>query len=436
MRTGRKPNRPVPPPRHLLLALCTIFLIVLSLIFLASCSGRNAQAPLEAGPAGDETAAEGQGREGRGGEPASGAGTGAGTGTGTGTAPGSLEQEGKQQPAEAVVYLLEEDGPRRIEGFDRAAGKMEKVEFRPWMNQVLVRSWYNTNGRLYLFANTVGVFQLELPGSSGNELAFRLLRGSSGVDGRTFSSPVRSGSRIYFSAYKDSYYSRPSTSKGVSLHALDLREEANPEQSPEILPLQGITDIALTSYQAVALQSAPSQDIYITWKQSGREESSFRYTRYDPAGDGFREVSFERLQEAAYPSPLSMAPPELQVLVERAAEDAGTSPSEYLVKLHRPDMEGAQRYAQSFRPEKDSDRMLRHAYIDEYGCILPEGNTLYLQDPIASASRGSVRALELPRLPEEGRYLEPVSLGKRILVSWEEQRFPQVGRAGFVIIMP
>ncbi|HVP20014.1 MAG TPA: hypothetical protein VMU36_13565 [Spirochaetia bacterium] len=184
-------------------------------------------------------------------------------------------------------------------------------------------------------------------------------------------------------------------------------------------------------WEAVGFAPISEDEFDFEWKYTDTSETRFVYTRYRAdmqveAGSN-RDAYIAALGTPALEGP--DVPPSYSAFFEdcrsRLTMPAGTA-LHFKVRFRRLPV---QRY---FRSGPDQDSILVIHVLDENGtlrALLPGGQVL--EKP---AGVGSSRTIALPELPAGFRYTDLLKKDDSLIVTWEEARFTEVGRAGILVL--
>ncbi|HUX20817.1 MAG TPA: hypothetical protein VMW69_06230, partial [Spirochaetia bacterium] len=181
----------------------------------------------------------------------------------------------------------------------------------------------------------------------------------------------------------------------------------------------------------------------IAWKKTAEDKVSFRYTLYDPAGGGDRAIDRKSFLAAYNFADIAAAPAPLRAI---AAEVSGAQAGLVVHLLVRGEaLKQIDRYrAGSERLLESGDASLATIPVVRtrvgYFALLPGGRIASVPlagEPGRAQRSVGLRVVALPALPVGFVYTDLWTDGSLLLVSWEQQRFAEVGAAGlFLASMP
>ena len=159
-------------------------------------------------------------------------------------------------------------------------------------------------------------------------------------------------------------------------------------------------------YLQYRLDDAPNQSVSLRYGHWSGGESSFQY------------LDRAEFEAALTPLPLSAAAPSLRQAVAALGGDL-------IIETNLPDGRRV-----SYRQGDPAFAVTAAAMLGLDGAVtivVPDGRA-------ATVANGRLQRLELPRPVAETRFGAVVGLSGAVLVLWEEDLFPLVGRSGFLVL--
>ncbi len=182
-----------------------------------------------------------------------------------------------------------------------------------------------------------------------------------------------------------------------------------------------------------------SEGFFIAWKYSDEKKTLFRYLQHDNEGKAINEIDESYFRAKYNPVDIESTPFALRGFRRAAGEgllgdeirDAGII---YLnMNSESAGLSGLEDHLSPVTVISRSDDG-RNAYRSPLvlEACYAEGrwNILYSNKIIVCGDE--LRIIKLPVLPEDFRYTGIWSDGSNYLLSWEEFRFPEIGRAGLI----
>lgn len=327
------------------------------------------------------------------------------------------------EPA-ASWYQLHAGGFQRLE----RPGAGLAIAFRPWTVQGRVADMAFMTGALYCGINGSGIAAVTL-GPDGTP-AFTYHLDSLIFAHRTITTLIpRPGAltvHLYYNALLNDAPQQDLTLTGISLVSF---LPAKADFAFLVPPFQRKNP----EYEAVGFAPITENRFAFEWKFTDPGETRFAYTRFD--ADTLAEAKETRegyLGALGVPSIGGNAvPAELGAffaLCKGALAPTPTGTSlQFVLRSHT----GAVRRV--FRSAAESDAAVVIPVFDAGSArlaLLPGGRVL----SAPAGAGGSPRTVNLPALPGGFRYGDIVKSGDWLVVTWEESRFTDVGRAGIVLV--
>ena len=342
----------------------------------------------------------------------------------------SLPQTAPPEPGS--WYLLDNGGLRK------SAGPEERsVPFLPWTVQSRFAGFLQVGGRLFLAINGWGVIALKTDGLPAPDVASFEERAL--FDGRTINGMYADGRKVLVDLYRNTLFDTPSPlPPPISLARIN--PQAN-SVAGEALPL------TKAGWEASDVVRLPDGRWAVAWKRTTPDRVEFKYEMYAPKNGAEQAISRVAFLDSYGYRAMNAAPRPLQAINAVLAQAARRATViDYLVR--RPALTWVDRYRAG--PAKklfsgDAD-LLTVPVFREGGAYyaLAAGRVIAAGGMAGSSSlsypggaRGPepvrVRFIPLPTLPPGYAYTDLWSDGTWLVVSWERQRFTEVGAAGLFI---
>ncbi len=313
-------------------------------------------------------------------------------------------------------YLLEGDGLRESAG-PAAAG----VPFLPWTVQMRVADFLQVGGRLFVAVNARGLIALPADPLRASQALYFDARAL--FAGRTINGLYAEGKEVVVDLYRNTLFGTTApASPPVSLVRVD---PAAGRILGAALPLTA------SGWEAADVVRLPDGRWSIAWKRTTASRVEFRYELYAPRSGTERPITRAAFLSSYGYRAIDEAPQALRRIDARARELFGKETViDYLVK--RPDLTWIARYRSGpvkklFAGEADLETVP----------VFREGGAFFALVAGRLIRAGSdptePRALPLPALPEGYAYTDLWSDGRTLVVSWERQRFTEVGAAGLYV---
>ncbi len=333
-------------------------------------------------------------------------------------------REGKLEETEKPGGGAEDSGAEN--GAGAAGGR-----FAPWTVQERVADLLAWRDRLWLAVNGYGLAFLPAAGpAKPNYLYDPPLFGH-----RTVTCLLPRGEELlchlYFNALLNTTRAEDLKVQGISLLSLS---PADGTFRPVPLPFQ----TGHPEWEAVGFLAEGDGRYLFEWKLSERQRTQFRYTAYNPLTRQEWEVERAEYLQAWHFQRID-APdlsPALRALLDAARRmlaPAGDGATALQFLLRAGSSPGTLRY--EYRP--DGFATAEAASLVEvplfraggiYHALLPDGTLL------STRRLGTgIRRVQLPALPAGYRYTGLLVHGGRLLASWEQRRFYEVGSAGLLL---
>ncbi len=313
----------------------------------------------------------------------------------------------------------------------------ESRSFQPWTVQYRPAGFVHVGNTVFCGINGAGLLRFRLDEETVGDYTMHLNRFL--FSGRTIGNLFAFKGSVYCHLYRNVLFSTtPPASEPLVLIT------ASPE-GPSLRAVVPPFQIANPEWEAVQLVPSFDEGLFAAWKTIEQEKTLFRYSRLSI--DTLREVE---ISEEEFRSVYQfLSGDEVPKQLVRYGDEAFHSAENPRIE-HRQ-QEGAShlpavvhlsvKYKEYLRPERYRFGVIETLERKESGFIslkgMRVGSDYYiLRDTLQCIhvvpKRGAVREIALPLLPENRVYTDFWTDGKRLIVSWEEQRFPDVGEAGLV----
>jgi hypothetical protein len=228
---------------------------------------------------------------------------------------------------------------------------------------------------------------------------------------------------LYFNALLNDARQQDLSLDGISLVSWEPRQS---DYAFLIPPFQR----ANPDWEAVGFAPESENSFDMQWKFTDTSETRFQYTRFH--ADTRAEEPLDRatfLSALGVPAidgpsvPSTLASFFASCLSRMPALGPGASVQFPLRSRENP-------LRRSYRSRKESETAVVVPVFEEEGRLLgllPDGRVL------AAGPGGTAKSATLPRLPAGFRYVDFVKWGTSLVVSWEEDAFTDVGRAGLLL---
>lgn len=311
-----------------------------------------------------------------------------------------------------------------------------KAPFEPWTVQTHASGIVRIASTIYVALNGWGVVTLaEVSAPGDSPPVFRLYEDRDRFGERTINGFYAAKDGLILHLYRNTVFKTPDPrSTPISYVRFD---PSVGRLEPVVLPLNR------EGWEAIEVVRTSKGRWAITWKKTEGDKVSFRYTLYDPAGGGSRAIDRKAFLSTYEFIDIAEAPEGLQAISAAARE--GSSGKTVIHLLVRNESGGrVKRYRSgSAQLLESGDADLKTIPIvrteGAYLALLSGGRIV--RYPVAdtssvetsASSRAPTETLMLPALPEGYAYTNLWTNGKLFVVSWEQQRFADVGAAGLLI---
>ncbi len=327
-------------------------------------------------------------------------------------------QDAETAPAQSAGpewYWFSDSGIHKADSPANIPGR----NFVPWTEAVRVADTAIVDGTPSFLINHLGVLAAGASGATVRTDPARFPNHSAGGFYRT-----ENGMAIRL--YRDSLFAED-TKSGIALAGYDPADGT-------FTDLLYAADLGLPSQaQCVALDRIGSR-WYAAFKDEKNGKVNFDYLEFpafparNPETGAYDLSAFRKLDASAYqdsvaPFAWSVAPEQLRTLLAAIPDEAALS-----VRVHSRSARAPQTYVR----EGSGDPLACRAWLtDDTASALFADGTFYFR---ADNSTDTVKSLRLPALSRGYVYGEYAIVGKKLVASWEEQRFYETGRAGFLEI--
>ncbi|MDR1784897.1 MAG: hypothetical protein LBR23_00285 [Spirochaetaceae bacterium] len=311
------------------------------------------------------------------------------------------------------------------EGFTEIPFPSASGEFVPWTVARRVCDSALAGGEAYFLVNKLGLIAF----GAGGPVLFRedALFSTSTVDSLT-----APGGSILFHRFRDDFFSGGSPEQGPFDGAILLRFDS---ESGRFLPLFLKDDAGLREDDEVTAVSFTGEGWYCQIKRRDGERVQVDYRLYalgegQPAGvASMRSVSQDRfwgtLREESFPR---AAPEELAGLLPPVPEG-----SSLYLECRFAGLPVPRRFSRN--PEAPPGVNGHAAGTEDALAVLLEDGTVYFRGALPGFPPylgGEAAVFKLPSLPQGFVYGHCVLAGGKLYAAWEEKKFYQTGRSGFV----
>ena len=342
-------------------------------------------------------------------------------------------------PAERGPWWLTLRDGRLEEGAPPAARTAadRAAVFAPWTVQSRVADLLSWRGRLYLAVNGHGLARLEPAPSAGVETFYDPIL----FRHRTITRLLPGGDdllcHLYFNTLLNDVRAEDLKVRGISLLRL-----APDERSWRSVALPFQADHP--EWESVGLLPESEDRWLFEWKLAEQERTQFRYTAYQPASREERDLTrsdyllawrFPGIEDGGLPAvPRRLLEAAREALDLRSAGGGAGSGAPAIQFTLREEGAAAMLRCELRPPGYDTAEepaLLEVPVVRagaSYFALLPDGTLLSIQ-----RAGGRIGQDALPPLPDGFRYGGFALAGGRLVATWEERRFYEVGAAGIFI---
>jgi hypothetical protein len=336
------------------------------------------------------------------------------------------------QPAEDQWLVLQE-GKLEPAGALPPPGATRRL---PWTVQSRVAGLALREGAIYLAVNGYGIVRLELDSPPRLEPWYDPLLFRYRTIGEILPQAEGILCHLYFNTSLNIARAADLKVQGISLLRL-----SPPEGIYQVIPLPFQVD--QPDWEAVGFLAEGGRRFLLEWKLSTRQETRFEYTAFEP-GTGREQMADRAEYLRAYRftgiADRSLSPALRSVL--QAARGAlipaaggAAPPTAIHFLLRREDSADVARYEyqpEGFRTSAQAELLTVHLYQagEHLYALLPDGRLLVQR---RQELPGRVRTHPLPVLPHGYRYEHVLVHGGKLVASWEERNFFEVGAAGILV---
>lgn len=322
--------------------------------------------------------------------------------------------------------------------------KMPEKAFLPWTEQVRVSGFTETNDMLTIGINkgyplglNINSAEAERFPGPDNKTIKNYLELSSG---RTLGTMYSDDSSVYFHFYNDDLLGASAVKKVVpelsGTYILKFEKMVNKEASLSAKALN-FAD-SESGWEPVELIDMQSGSL-AAWKYSDEKKTRFRYLIHSEDGTAVKEVNEDYFRDGYPLIPFSEGPFALRGFIRavRAGVLGGRleNTGEVFLRLSSADANGFADNYPAFFYEKAAGPLSGTA---SYPVILPTAGSgmfwFILSDNTIIRCGENIAVYRLPELPEGFKYEELWAGSGHLIVSWEETRFPLIGRSGMMYI--
>ena len=345
-------------------------------------------------------------------------------------------------------YIIEDGVLREHPGFAQAgaggepaeetrADELQTEEFLPWTVQERIAGFAEAGGDLYCAVNGAGVAVFEdVTGGGAFSADLRTVNNSFLFAGRTIGNIFTFNGTVYCHLYRNTLFDT-------------APPEADPVSLVGLVPGEGRFRVTVLSFQdnhpdweVVELIPDAEGPWHLGWKYSGEMKTDFRYSRLDPRTRQEREIDRETFRGCYRFNRTGRLPPPVAELADRYFSGADGprfegGPAVVHISVKSPGCTGVERYRLGDLEDlgSETDRIFRIPGFrrgDFWFFLLPGGEIF--RAAAEDAGINTIKTIELPRLPDGFVYTHLWAGENSAAVSWEEQRFTEVGRAGMLVL--
>lgn len=306
----------------------------------------------------------------------------------------------------------------------------EKVPFLPWTVQSRAAGLLEIGSTLYIASNGWGI--IALPHPSFPPAKIILVADPRLFFGRTVNGIYDERGNLLVDVYRNTLFTTPTPEMGP-LNAV-MFDTMTSRLEPIVLPS------GREGWEAVDVVHTSADLWVIAWKRTLSDRVQFKYSAYSPATAKESPVSRREYLNAYGYDPLASAPPGLRSI---AAAIAAANIADTVVDLHVRKAGVSRilrfRLGSSERLAAGDANLVSVPVVAtsrEYYALTEQGDILSAQTREARPAPGPMKRLRvhaLPSLPPGYVYTDLWTDGATVVVSWEEQRFTEVGAAGLYL---
>ncbi len=299
----------------------------------------------------------------------------------------------------------------------------EPTPFQPWTTQARVAGFVERGPTLYVAVNGWGV--VAAADLAAEPVAFAAFEDPVLFAGRSINGFYADGRNLVVHVYRNTLFATdPPPGAPEAIVRLDTASGALRSGT---LPL---TRLGWETEDVVHLDDGGWA---IAWKRTGAKAVSFRYAVYSPLTGNERFIT-QRDFLASYDFHGMLAAPRMLRAIDRAVRSAvgGSAVVHYELQARGSSTILLYRSGSEGRLLSGDAKLVTVPVVrakGNYYALLPGGSVL-AADP---SRQGAPAAIPLPALPPGWVYTDLWTDGTTLVVSWEQQRFPDVGAAGLFI---
>lgn len=305
-----------------------------------------------------------------------------------------------------------------------------KVQFSPWTVQSRATGLLAIGGTLFVALNGWGIVALPQPSSPLYRITPHVERRL--FFGRTINGVYDEGENLLLDVYRNTTFATPAPEMGP-LNAVLFNTKSG-RFDPLVLPS------GREGWEAVDVVHIPGNRWVIAWKRSLPDRVQFKYSEYSPLTAKESPLTRRAYLEAYGYDALAAAPGGLRVVATTvAARSAENSVVDLNVRIPGVSRILRFRLGSSARLAAGDANLVSVQVIEAshgYYALAPQGDILSVPTQRAARNSGSTGKAELhplPSLPSGYVYTDLWTDGKVVVVSWEQQRFTEVGAAGLYV---
>ena len=329
-----------------------------------------------------------------------------------------------------------------------SSGSIEDLperNFKPWTNQLRVAGFASVSSGVVIGINAG--YPLFLTTKPGGPAALTSPAGAiaeqfkTDAEGLTIGTIFSENDNVFFHLYRDSFFNQTGTDtvEGSGAHPVLLE-----------VSLNSFSDCRLTRHDYDFADENPDWEpveyirkengSLIAWKYTDDKKTRFRYIRHDNEGVSVDEIDEKFFRDEYNISPVETSPFALRGFIRAVRDgslgDALKAAGDVYLSLSSEPAEGDGAAAPAFYLANAPKSVLaaeRRLPVQLAAC--PDNELWYiLADDELFICGADISRFKLPGLPEGFSYEELWVQGKDMIISWEESRFPYIGRSGMMYV--
>lgn len=303
-----------------------------------------------------------------------------------------------------------------------------KAGYLPWTIQTRAAGILSKGATVYVAVNGWGLLAFSLPAATDQTVPRFQYHERRGLFGeRTINGFYSDAKQLTLNIYRNTVFNTPlPASNPVTYVRFDSSSD---RLTPVVLPP------TLDGWEPIEIVRDAEAGWAFTWKRVSGGKVSFRYSLYDPRGGELQSIDRTRFLAAYGFRDTAHAPAAVTAIADaaRARQTTGAAVLHLLVR------DSGNSRIERYRSGSQRELELGNATLTSIPVVRAKSGSFALLPGgrIVEPGGGGTKLDRLPILPAGYAYNDFWTDGNLIVVSWEQQRFTEVGSAGlFVATLP